>query len=39
VNDQDRSVTVPMAESWRFATGLTHALDEQTEVNLSYEFV
>lgn len=39
VDDEDRSVTVPMAESWRFATGLTHALDEQTELNLSYVLV
>ncbi|RJG10549.1 transporter [Pseudomonas cavernicola] len=39
VDDEDRSVIVPMAENWRFATGLTHALDEQTELNLSYEFV
>jgi long-chain fatty acid transport protein len=39
VNDQDRSVTVPMAESWRVATGLTQAQDEQAEVNLSYELV
>ncbi|MBB1520941.1 OmpP1/FadL family transporter [Aquipseudomonas guryensis] len=38
VDDEDRSVTVPMAENWRFATGLTHALDEQTEVNVSYVF-
>ena len=39
VEDEDRSVTVPMAENWRFATGLNHVLDEQTELNLSYEFV
>ncbi|MDP2244787.1 OmpP1/FadL family transporter [Pseudomonas sp.] len=38
VADKDRSITVPMGENWRFATGLTHALDEQTELNLSYEF-
>jgi len=39
VDDKNRTVTVPMAESWRFGTGLTYTLDPQTEVNLSYEFV
>lgn len=39
VSDEDRTLTVPMAETWRFGTGLTYALDVQTEVNLSYEMV
>ncbi|MCY1523609.1 Long-chain fatty acid transport protein [compost metagenome] len=39
VDDEDRTLTVPMAETWRFGTGLTYALDAQTEMNLSYEMV
>lgn len=39
VDDKDRTLTVPMGESWRFGTGLTYSLDKQTDVNLSYELV
>ncbi|MNW04863.1 Outer membrane protein transport protein (OMPP1/FadL/TodX) [compost metagenome] len=39
MDDEDRTLTVPMAETWRFGTGLTYALDAQTEMNLSYEMV
>ncbi|MDG9924439.1 MULTISPECIES: outer membrane protein transport protein [unclassified Pseudomonas] len=39
VDDDDRSLAVPMAQSWRFGTGLTHALDEHIDLNLSYELV
>ncbi|MDH4581861.1 transporter [Pseudomonas sp. BN415] len=39
VDDDDRTLTVPMAESWRLGTGMTYALNAQTEMNLSYELV
>src|SRR5690606_33905406 len=39
VDDEDRTLTVPMGEAWRFGTGLSYALEAQTEVNLSYEMV
>jgi long-chain fatty acid transport protein len=39
VDDDDRSLTVPMTENWRFGTGLTYGLDAQTDLNLSYELV
>jgi long-chain fatty acid transport protein len=39
VDDEDRTLTVPMGETWRFGTGLSYALNTQTEVNLSYEMV
>ncbi|MFI8748188.1 OmpP1/FadL family transporter [Pseudomonas sp. NPDC077186] len=39
VDDDDRTLTVPMGEAWRFGTGLTYALDSQTDLNLSYELV
>lgn len=39
VDDDDRSLAVPMAESWRFGTGLTYSLDGHTDLNLSYELV
>jgi len=39
VDDDKRSLTVPMAENWRLGTGLTYAVDKQTDVNLSYELV
>ena len=39
VDDDKRTLTVPMGESWRFGTGLTYALDSQVDLNLSYELV
>ena len=32
-------VVVPMAESWRLATGATYALDKDTDINLSWAMV
>ncbi|MBV6821770.1 OmpP1/FadL family transporter [Pseudomonas sp. PD9R] len=39
VSDSNRSVTVPMAESWRIATGATYALNKDTDVNVSWALV
>ncbi|WP_077048978.1 OmpP1/FadL family transporter [Pseudomonas sp. KK4] len=39
VSDSKRSVIVPMAESWRIATGATYALDKDTDVNLSWAMI
>ncbi|MGO4004277.1 OmpP1/FadL family transporter [Pseudomonas fluorescens] len=39
VSDSHRSVVVPMAESWRLATGATYALDKDTDINLSWAMV
>ncbi len=36
VDDKDRTFSAPMGESYRFATGATYALDQNTDVNLSY---
>jgi long-chain fatty acid transport protein len=33
VSDSNRSVVVPMNESWRIATGATYALNKDTDVN------
>lgn len=39
VSDHRRSVSVPMGESWRLATGATYAFDPGTELNLSWALV
>lgn len=39
VSDSNRSVVVPMNESWRIATGATYALDKDTDVNVSWAMV
>ena len=39
VSDSNRTVTVPMAESWRLATGATYALNKDTDVNVSWAMV
>ena len=39
VSDSDRSVIVPMNESWRVATGATYALNKDTDVNVSWAMV
>ncbi|KPU58509.1 outer membrane beta-barrel domain protein [Pseudomonas fluorescens] len=39
VSDSNRSVIVPMNESWRIATGATYALNEDTDVNVSWAMV
>jgi long-chain fatty acid transport protein len=39
VSDSNRTVTVPMAESWRIATGATYALNKDTDVNVSWAMV
>ncbi|WP_256588282.1 OmpP1/FadL family transporter, partial [Pseudomonas sp. FW305-131] len=39
VTDSNRSVVVPMNESWRIATGATYALNENTDVNVSWAMV
>ncbi|MGH8389871.1 MAG: OmpP1/FadL family transporter [Pseudomonas sp.] len=39
VSDSRRSVTIPMAESWRFATGATYALNEVTDLNVSWAMI
>ncbi|WP_223463024.1 MULTISPECIES: OmpP1/FadL family transporter [unclassified Pseudomonas] len=39
VSDSNRSVVVPMSESWRIATGATYALNKDTDVNVSWAMV
>lgn len=39
VSDSNRSVIVPMAESWRIATGATYALNRDTDVNVSWAMI
>ncbi|MDT4851880.1 Outer membrane protein transport protein (OMPP1/FadL/TodX) [compost metagenome] len=39
VDDEDRTLSMPMGEAWRFATGITYALDKRTDLNLSYALV
>lgn len=36
VSDANRTLTVPMGEAWRLATGLTYAMDHDTDINLSW---
>jgi long-chain fatty acid transport protein len=37
VSDSNRTVTVPMGETWRVGTGATYALDATTDLNLSWD--
>jgi long-chain fatty acid transport protein len=39
VSDSDRTLTVPMAESWRIATGATYAVNKDTDLNVSWAMV
>jgi long-chain fatty acid transport protein len=39
VSDSKRSVIVPMGESWRIATGATYALNQDTDINVSWAMV
>lgn len=36
VSDGNRTFTVPMGDAWRFAAGLSYALDQDTDVNFSW---
>jgi long-chain fatty acid transport protein len=36
VSDSDRTLSMPIGETWRVATGVTYALDSNREINLSY---
>jgi len=36
VSDRDRTFDAPMDESWRLATGVSYAIDQGVELNLSY---
>lgn len=36
VSDSNRTLTVPMADAWRFATGFTYSLDKATDLNFSW---
>ncbi|MFZ3183674.1 MAG: outer membrane protein transport protein [Pseudomonas sp.] len=39
VSDSHRTVTVPMGETWRLGTGATYAVDQNTDLNLSWDLV
>ncbi|CAD5109279.1 OmpP1/FadL family transporter [Zestomonas carbonaria] len=39
VDDEDRTVDNPMAETWRLATGFNYRLDEGLDLNVSYALV
>lgn len=39
VSDEDRTFAMPLGSTWRLGTGLTYALDQQTDLNLSYALV
>jgi long-chain fatty acid transport protein len=39
VSDSKRGWVVPMQDAWRLGTGLTYALDAQTDLNFSYSLV
>lgn len=39
VSDSHRSVTMPMGEAWRVGTGATYSLDQNTDLNLSWDLV
>lgn len=39
VSDSNRTVTVPMGETWRVGTGATYAVDQSTDLNLSWDLV
>ena len=36
VSDSDRTLSMPIGETWRLGTGVTYALDRNSELNLSY---
>ena len=36
VADAHRTLTVPMGAAWRFATGMTYALERETDLNFSW---
>ena len=36
VSDSNRTLTVPMGAAWRFASGLTYSLDQDTDLNVSW---
>ncbi|MFI8482319.1 OmpP1/FadL family transporter [Pseudomonas sp. NPDC078700] len=39
VDDDDRTVDVPVGAAWRFATGLNYKIDESMSVNLNYTLI
>lgn len=39
VSDSNRTVTVPMGATWRMGTGATYSLDENTDLNLSWDLI
>lgn len=39
VSDSNRTVTVPMGSTWRIGTGATYSLDENTDLNLSWDLI
>lgn len=39
VDDEDRTVDNPMAETWRVATGFNYQVEEGLDLNLSYTFL
>ncbi|MFQ6571876.1 OmpP1/FadL family transporter [Pseudomonas sp. UM16] len=39
VDDEDRTVDVPVGEAWRFATGLNYKVDESMAFNLNYTLI
>jgi long-chain fatty acid transport protein len=39
VSDSNRTVTVPMGDTWRVGTGATYAVDQNTDLNLSWDLV
>ncbi|MNZ69264.1 Outer membrane protein P1 precursor [compost metagenome] len=39
VSDSDRSVLLPMAASWRLGTGATYRLDQDTDLNFSWDLI
>jgi long-chain fatty acid transport protein len=39
VDDKDRTVDVPMNDTWRFATGFNYALEKDVEFHMSYTLI
>ncbi len=39
VSDKNRSWSLPMGDAWRLGTGVTYAMDKDTDLNLSYALV
>jgi len=39
VSDSNRTFTVPMDESWRIATGATYAVNQVTDINVSWAMI